>query len=303
MMTATKRKGRRRIAELSTRVYARIAAEQETKRQRRRPKSAPVRKVPSRKIDPEEIRLRRAARFTDRGGLYERFERFQDGLGGLGFGRRSGSGPVEERRGNGLVEFRDVVRWLVSVGIDRTVVIERFLLSARHGEFGRRGPQERIDRLFDLGGFCIFAPGQYPLRPSYITVEESPESMRARRSVWAKWIQDQGWPLPSWLPRSTLIEHEPAPASTRPAAQPASTAEPAPAPNGARRRGNRPINDDVLVARGLELYHSENGRSYLAAAKIVVEELSKKKKMTLEQRAVIENRLRKKMAKADGKQG
>jgi hypothetical protein len=207
---------------------------------------------PSRKIDPQEIPLRRAARFTDRGGLYEQFERFDNGLGGLGglgFGRHSSSGPLEECRGNGLVEFRDVVRWLVSAGIERSVVIVRFLLSARHGEFGRRGPQERIDRLFDLGGYSIFAPGQYPLRPSYITVEASPESMRARRSVWAKWVQDQGWPLPGWLPRSFLIEAEPVELST---ACP-SLAEPAP-------DARAPVEAKTPTAPGLR---SETDQDYL----------------------------------------
>src|SRR4029077_8594839 len=41
---------------------------------------------------------------------------------------------------------------------------------------------------------------------SYLRVGSAPQLMRARRSVWAKWIHAQGWPVAPELSTSILIE-------------------------------------------------------------------------------------------------
>jgi hypothetical protein len=130
-------------------------------------------------LDRIECASRRFQRFFGSGGLVEKFEQ-------IGY----------------LVQFGDVAEWLgVHVpGIARADAIKLFVLAARHGELGWRdyGERRAVAELIDLDGH-EFDPGQYPLRPSALTVEMRPASIRARRSVWARWLKSQGWPVPSWL--------------------------------------------------------------------------------------------------------
>jgi hypothetical protein len=122
-------------------------------------------------------------------------------------------GVVEryERRGDCLVQFGDIAGWLASNGLSRGAAIDRFVLAAKHGIFGWRdyGPRRRgVASLIDLDG-REFPPGQYPLRPSALTVERRPELMRALRSVWAEWLRSEGWPMPEWLACSVSREDRP----------------------------------------------------------------------------------------------
>lgn len=105
-----------------------------------------------------------------------------------------------ERRGDHLVQFGDVVRYLTTMGLSRDVMVARFRLSVRNHEFGRHGHRQTIERLVDLDHPSAPA-GMYSLRPSGLRAEACPELMRARRSVWAGWLQDQSWPVAPWLGR------------------------------------------------------------------------------------------------------
>jgi hypothetical protein len=130
--------------------------------------------------DPQqsEIVLRRMARFFGTGGLCDRYE----------------------RRGDHLVQFDDIADLVTDTvpTISREAVVRRFLFSAKVDWFGRHGPRQTIEQLIDLD--CSFAPrGRYSLRPTYIRVEASPEIVRAPRSVWARWLKAQGWPVPPEL--------------------------------------------------------------------------------------------------------
>jgi hypothetical protein len=130
--------------------------------------------------DPQqsEIVLRRMERFFGIGGLCDRYE----------------------RRGDHLVQFHDIADLVTDTvpTVSREIVVRRFLFSAKVDWFGRHGPRRTIEQLIDLD--CSFAPrGRYSLRPSYIRVEASPELVRAPRSVWARWLKAQGWPVPPEL--------------------------------------------------------------------------------------------------------
>jgi hypothetical protein len=138
------------------------------------------------KIEPREIPTRRAERFFSNGGLCDRFE----------------------RRGDHLVQFHEIVNQLTDTvpALSRNAVIRRFLFSVKNHWFGRHGPRQTIERLIDLDDFSAAPRAGYSLRPSYIRVEASPQHMRSRRSVWAEWLQAQGWPVPPELGRSVLID-------------------------------------------------------------------------------------------------
>jgi len=132
--------------------------------------------------DVEERRskmvLRRRQRFIGNAGLCERFE----------------------RRGDNLLQFNDIVNWLtagVGPGLARDAIIRRFVFSAQNGGFGwrRYGSRRAVADLIDLDRVDT-AAGQYPLGPSAFTVEMRPEDMRAPRTVWVKWLQTQGLPVP-----------------------------------------------------------------------------------------------------------
>jgi len=129
-----------------------------------------------------EVTLRRAARFFGDGGLCDRYE----------------------RRGDGLIEFNDIVTWLAGQpGLTRETIMKQFVLAAKYGEFGRR--RGKIDQLVDLHGFNEPTCGQYSLRPSWLKVEARPQTMRARRSTWMRWLQEQNWPVPAWLSRPAIV--------------------------------------------------------------------------------------------------
>jgi hypothetical protein len=150
-----------------------------------------------------EIALRRGARFFSDGGLCDRYE----------------------RRDDYLVQFHEIVNWLTYTvpGLSRDAVIGIFRFSMKNHGFGRHGPRQTIEQLIDLNNRDAPA-GLYPLRPSGLRAEACPEFMRARRSVWAQWIQAQGWPVPPELARSILIEGEALELSTGQTAQPSASA-------------------------------------------------------------------------------
>lgn len=155
------------------------------------------------KIDPVDIPLRRAARFFGAGGICERYEQIEDELWEANRVAKRLADTVEGGYGT---------------------VIERFKFSVRAGGFGP-APALRYGRavhLLDLTAFSTFAPGQYPLRPSVCTVDSIPQAMRARRSIWAHWLLQQGWPVPPEFGRSILIDAEllPNEVSVAPAAMP-----------------------------------------------------------------------------------
>jgi hypothetical protein len=115
--------------------------------------------------------------------------------------------------GDHLVQFHQIVAWLTSTvpGLSREAVIRRFLFSVKNIGFGRHGPRQTIERLIDLDDFSYVPRGAYSLRPSYLRVEAVPGRMRARRSVWAQWLQTQGWPVPPELSTSDAQVKKPKP--------------------------------------------------------------------------------------------
>jgi hypothetical protein len=175
-----------------------------------------------------DIALRRADRFFGVGGLHDRYE----------------------QRGDHLIQFVEIVAYLAAAGLKRGIVRDQFLFSVKHGFFGRHGERRTIAYLLDLDSFNARLPGHYSLRPSYSRVEEHPGSMRARRSIWAQWIEARGWPVPPELKTSLLIDAEPvrpalidATGSTTPATSP--TAKQTSQAVMKRRPGNRNWNQGV----------------------------------------------------------
>jgi hypothetical protein len=150
---------------------------------------APHREPDAIDLDPVMIPARRGARFFNAGGLCERYERI----------------------GDELIQFHDIFQWILTAqpNINKTQVIDRFLLSVKHNEFGRRGAFGKIDLLVDLDNRDAPA-AKYSLRPYYLSaVEARPLTMRARCSTWAAWLRNQGWPLPNWLSGAPLIDQKP----------------------------------------------------------------------------------------------
>jgi len=125
------------------------------------------------------IVTRRMARFFNVGGLCEAYE----------------------RRGNRLIQLSHIASVMAdsAPGLSRESVIRRFLFSAEAGWFGRHGTRGTIEKLLDLDAYSTAPRTKYSLRPSYIRTEASPELMRAPRSVWARWIEAMGWPVPAEL--------------------------------------------------------------------------------------------------------
>jgi hypothetical protein len=236
----------------------------------------------SRRIEPHEIPLRRWARIR---GIFEHYECI----------------------GDEFIELHEIARQLsVTVpDLSYEAVIQHFKFSVKLGGFPAPGTgfreyrvQGRLVRravkdLLDLHNFDQFEPANYPLRPSTLTARTSPQAMRARTSVWVRWIQAKGLPVP---PELVVIEHEHDPASTA-TALPA--AEPAPALNGAIRRGARPFKDEAAMARGLELYRAGEARSYRGAADIVFNEHLGARKEKAGERISFVRRLREKISKKD----
>ena len=132
-----------------------------------------------------DIVSRRSARFFARGGLCEAYE----------------------RRGERLVQFGRIADVLVDTlpAVSREVVVRRFLFSVETDLFGRHGARGTIERLLDLDAYSFVSRGKYSLRPSYNRVESSPALMRAPRSVWAKWVQAMGWPVPAELEQPNAV--------------------------------------------------------------------------------------------------
>ena len=150
--------------------------------------------------DPDpEISLWRARRFFSDGGLCDRFEKL----------------------GDQLVQFGNLVKWLLSIvpGLTEEVIPARFRFSVEHGGFGRHGARRTIERLIDLDDYSGAPRGMYSLRPSsFRAAWGAPRLMRARASVWAEWLETQGWPVPSELRSisSGLAHHEDQPLKKRP---------------------------------------------------------------------------------------
>jgi hypothetical protein len=116
-----------------------------------------------------------------------------------------------EERGDDLIEFEEIASIIADLnGVPFDAVLRRFLFSVGQGGLGwRHRDIRRVDRLVDLTDFP-FSPGQYPLRPSILTVQKRPLRMRARRSVWVDWLRAQGWQLPPDFERRATKE-QPAP--------------------------------------------------------------------------------------------
>jgi hypothetical protein len=141
-----------------------------------------------------QIVLRRTARFFGNRvpGIESVYERF-------------------ERLGDPLFEFNDIVNWLEVAGLSREAVIQRFRSSVKFGALGWRhyGRRRAVLRLLDLASFSRFPCGQYPLRPSVLTVEMQPLQMRMPRAVCVAWLRAQAWPVPSELASSVITDHVP----------------------------------------------------------------------------------------------
>lgn len=133
------------------------------------------------------------------------------------FFRAGGLCEAYERRGDDLVQFGDIVDLVTDMvkAVSRDAVKRRFLFGAKTGWFGRHGPRQTIEQLIDLDWYSFVPRGRYPLRPSYIRVETAPKYMRAPRSVWAKWLKAQGWPVPLELEQSAAGPLRREPAGTR----------------------------------------------------------------------------------------
>jgi hypothetical protein len=174
-------------------------------------------------LEYEESRQKLVARRTAHGfALQERFERREDHL----------------------IEAGVIAEWVAALHPRHTrrVVLRRFVLSVTHGGFGWRwyGERRAVARLVDLvnidPGSFGFEPGQYPLRPTVLTVEMNPNGMRAPRSVWLEWLRAQELPVPRELASSVLIEGQAAELRGRAApALPTPSAEPT-APRRKRER-------------------------------------------------------------------
>ena len=139
-----------------------------------------------------EIPLRRMQRLMGdlgAGGLYDAFLRVKN---------------------DELVYFGDVVDWLSTAvpGLDRGKVVTRFQLAVKYGVFGRRGYGQIVD-LIDLDAFRDAAPARYALRPFWRVIETRPETVRTSKSRWARWLREQGWPVPGWLATAPAIEGAP----------------------------------------------------------------------------------------------
>jgi hypothetical protein len=106
-----------------------------------------------------------------------------------------------ERRGDKLLQFHDIANLITDTvpAVSRDAVVRLFLFSVKTDWFGRHGPRQTIEQLIDLDNFQFSPRGKYFLRPSYLRVEDSPEYMRASRSVWARWIKARGWRVPPEL--------------------------------------------------------------------------------------------------------
>ena len=126
-----------------------------------------------------------------------------------------------ERNGNHLVQFCEIANWLTArvPGLTRDAVTVSFLSAVKNDWFGRHGARGTIKQLIDLD--CGSAPpGKYSLRPSGLRVQQCPELMRARRSVWTEWLMAEEWSVPQWLKRSVGIEGEAVVLPTEPPALP-----------------------------------------------------------------------------------
>jgi hypothetical protein len=132
-------------------------------------------------IDPDydpEIVLGRIKRFFGDGGLCHRFETISDPL----------------------IEFAALANWLVSTGLDRGAIVERFRFSVTHDvAFWQYDSRRRIKRLLNLDSYGSAPRGKYHLRPRSLEAETVPDLMRARASVWVEWLKRENLPVPIGL--------------------------------------------------------------------------------------------------------
>jgi hypothetical protein len=115
------------------------------------------------------------------------------------------TGLVEKAKKSGdpLIELHTIAVLLAGPNLALAQVVARFVASVKLGSFPVPGTgfhyygrDWRVRDLFDLYNYNQFAAGQYPLHPSPLTVEMTASAMRARRSVWRRWIEALGWPVP-----------------------------------------------------------------------------------------------------------
>jgi hypothetical protein len=180
-----------------------------------------------------------------------------------------------EQIGDLLIEFNDIAQNLTATipGITSAMVAQRLVSSAKLGAFptprtgfGREPNRSAVRGLVDLYSLYAeppFPPGQYPLRPSLLTIEAAPLAMRARRSILIQWLRSQGWPVRSLQ----------------------------------SGRGNAAYDDAALVARAWKIYPTLPRPSKRRAARAVVDEIREQSPATIkagDQQAWI-NRIRKKM--------
>jgi hypothetical protein len=170
------------------------------------------------------VARRRGKRFFGASGLCERYEQI----------------------GDELIEFGQIVELLTvaHADLDAVRLTRLFVVSTQLGAFptpgtglGRHPARSAVRGLLDLVSRRGPAVGQYPLRPSLLTVEMAPAAMRARRSDWVQWLRSQDLPVPAMLAHRLTIDHRSAPSAERSAAPPAAPepvleANPPPHPGG-----------------------------------------------------------------------
>jgi hypothetical protein len=122
-----------------------------------------------------------------------------------------------EDSGDPLIELGLLATLAAGPGLTPQQVTQRLVLSAELGAFpvpgtGFRyyGDRRAVRDLLDLYSFMhpVVQPasGQYALRPSLYTVQATPGLMRARRSVWVRWLTALGWPVPPELRQPDTLD-------------------------------------------------------------------------------------------------
>jgi hypothetical protein len=120
-------------------------------------------------------------------------------------------------RGDQLVKVGSAAIWGAGLDLPEATIIRRFIEDVRYGHFpspdtgfmrrsnkaqtlsweepGRRAVRD----LIDFSSLRLFPAGQYPLRPSLMTVEGAATEMLAKRSILTRWFAAQVWPIPPQL--------------------------------------------------------------------------------------------------------
>jgi hypothetical protein len=207
--------------------------------------------------------------------------------------------------GDELIRLDELARVLVTMmaGLTNEAVVERFKFAVRRGFFRSHEPgraRDAVKDLLNLNHFWLFEPTQYPLRPSIHTAATAPHLMFARRSVWVRWIQAEGWSVPPALIMFDAKADEgaaaqpmlPPVARSEPALAPHDEEAPADAPppvDGAarkrskrdqtqpkRKHGNTKYDDTAAVEAARAEYAKMSKPAKLAAARTVIADLVRK---------------------------